>query len=237
MVVLVLLLCFLTLTTNLLPGMSLSQEAASRAAKIKTESEAALGPADMSRHIKVDLGHRGIKLVHMDPPIFTIDGFFTDQECEKLGQNPSTITRGHAFDSHTLTSKATPMLTTSETTRYISAGTDGEESGDSYQVASATFGGAATASNRRSTTWYLKYEKATELVGKAMRLLPGVELENCEEPQVPALLPRPSPASMRGESRMTHIHPCWKTHRRFARGCGRWHGLCVLQTILCTALV
>jgi hypothetical protein len=92
MVVLVLLLCFLTLATNLLTGMSLSQEAASRAAKIKTDSEAALGPADMSRHISVDLGHKGIKLVHMDPPIFTIDGFFTEQECEKLGQNPSTIT-------------------------------------------------------------------------------------------------------------------------------------------------
>jgi hypothetical protein len=89
------------------------------------------------------------------------------------------------------------MLTRSETTRYITAGTDGEESGDSFQVASATFGGAATASNRRSTTWYLKYEKATELVRKAMKLLPGVELENCEEPQVLALLLLPPSNSPR----------------------------------------
>ena len=49
---------------------------------------------------------------------------------------------------------------------------------------SATFGGGFTAQNRQSTTWFLRFASARELVAGALKLLPDRVLENCEEPQI-----------------------------------------------------
>ena len=47
--------------------------------------------------------------------------------------------------------------------RYMRA-PEGESSGAALKVDSATFGGSMTAQNRKSTTWFLKYSSAPELV-------------------------------------------------------------------------
>jgi hypothetical protein len=48
--------------------------------------------------------------------------------------------------------------------RYMWLGPEGESSGAALKVDSATFGGSMTAQNRKSTTWFLKYSSAPELV-------------------------------------------------------------------------
>lgn len=106
--------------------------------------------ADMSRHITVNLDYPGLKLVHQDPPVFTVQNFFDPATCEK----------------------------------FLTLGPDGEETEASLRVDSATFGGGATASNRQSTTWFLRYDAATPLLTRVLKLLPDLQLEQCEEPQI-----------------------------------------------------
>ena len=100
--------------------------------------------------VQVNTKYRGLKQIHQDPAIFTIDNFFDRDTCE----------------------------------RYKSLGMTGEANGDALKVDSATFGGAWTARNRQSTTWFLKYSSAQELVKSALELLPDRSLKNCEEPQI-----------------------------------------------------
>ena len=90
---------------------------------------------------------------------------------KQISKDPAIFTIDNFFDTETCE-------------RYLSAGPGGETSGDSFKVDSATFGGGFTAQNRQSTTWFLKYASARELVTKALQLLPDRKLINCEEPQI-----------------------------------------------------
>jgi hypothetical protein len=90
---------------------------------------------------------------------------------KQLSKDPAIFTIENFFDKDTCE-------------RYLSLGTAGEASGDSLKVDSATFGGGLTAKNRQSTTWFLKYASAPELVKGALEVLPDRALQNCEEPQI-----------------------------------------------------
>ncbi|EKX41592.1 hypothetical protein GUITHDRAFT_44480, partial [Guillardia theta CCMP2712] len=67
---------------------------------------------------------------------------------------------------------------------YANLGVNGESTGDSIKINSATFGGSLTGSNRQSTTWFVKYSKCETLIKKALALLPEISVEQMEEPQI-----------------------------------------------------
>jgi hypothetical protein len=90
---------------------------------------------------------------------------------KQVSKDPAIFTIDNFFDEETCE-------------RYLSLGPAGEASGLSLKVDSATFGGGFTAQNRQSTTWFLNFASAHELVAGALKLLPDRVLENCEEPQI-----------------------------------------------------
>jgi hypothetical protein len=77
---------------------------------------------------------------------------------KQLSKDPAIFTIDNFFDTATCE-------------RYLAVGPAGEESGRSLKVDSATFGGGFTAQNRQSTTWFLKYSSAPELIEKALQVL------------------------------------------------------------------
>ena len=119
------------------------------------------------RCIAVSRQYPGLRQVHKDPDIYTIDNFFDKKTCEG----------------------------------FMTVGPRGEKDGSAKKVESKIFQGrfdllksAATlalgqtitkiAQARKSTTWFLKYGSAAPLIRRALSIFPGVDLQNCEEPQV-----------------------------------------------------
>lgn len=119
------------------------------------------------RCIEVRRQYPGLRQVHKDPDIYTIDNFFDKKTCEG----------------------------------FMTVGPRGEKDGSAKKVESKIFQGrfdllksAATlalgqtitkiAQARKSTTWFLKYGSAAPLIRRALSICPGVDLQNCEEPQV-----------------------------------------------------
>ena len=90
---------------------------------------------------------------------------------KQINKDPAIFTIDNFFDKLTCE-------------KYMALGPAGEQDGNTLCIDSATFGGGATASNRRSTTWFVKYARAGELVKGALQLLPDRVLTNCEEPQI-----------------------------------------------------
>jgi len=87
-----------------------------------------------------------IKVIHLDPPVFVIDGFWSAEECD-----------------------AYRALADDETKAYM-------------LQQSATFS-AISANARTSTTWFVRYQDAPGLVGRAATLL-GSPVDTFEEPQL-----------------------------------------------------
>jgi hypothetical protein len=130
----------------------------------------ALGSSDTQnaqRCIAVSRQYPGLRQVHKDPDIYTIDNFFDKKTCEG----------------------------------FMTVGPRGEKDGSAKKVESKIFRGrfdllksVATlalgqtitkiAQARKSTTWFLKYGSAAPLIRRALSICPGVDLQNCEEPQV-----------------------------------------------------
>jgi hypothetical protein len=130
----------------------------------------ALGSSDTQNAqscIAVNRQYPGLRQVHKDPDIYTIDNFFDKKTCEG----------------------------------FMTVGPRGEKDGSAKKVESKIFRGrfdllksVATlalgqsitkiAQARKSTTWFLKYGSAAPLIRRALSICPGVDLQNCEEPQV-----------------------------------------------------
>lgn len=94
----------------------------------------------------------GLRILHLDPPVFSIDDFFTPHECDAFRALSDDSTKAFKLEQ------------------------------------SATFS-AQTASGRTSTTWFVRYQDAPELVARASALF-GKPVEHFEEPQEPLSPPR-----------------------------------------------
>ena len=125
-----------------------------------------------SAPIDINRRYPGLRQVHRNPDIYTIDNFFNRKTCEG----------------------------------FITVGPIGEKDGSARKVQSKVFGGglstgtvfksalslvpnakqfvSALGQTRKSTTWFLKYGSAGPLIKNALTLVPSLQIENCEEPQV-----------------------------------------------------
>jgi prolyl 4-hydroxylase len=97
-----------------------------------------------------------LRLLHVSPPVLTIDHFFTPQECASIKR-----------------------VATESSSDKNSASAGG--GGGPVQVHSKTFAGAL--STRTSTSWFCYYRDVPTLLAKACRVL-GLRLEAMEEPQI-----------------------------------------------------
>mmetsp|Transcript_40993 Transcript_40993/g.49254 ORF Transcript_40993/g.49254 Transcript_40993/m.49254 type:complete len:170 (+) Transcript_40993:119-628(+) len=117
-------------------------------------------PAALVGRPKVDLdGFEGrVKWVHVDPPVFTIDGFLTEEECEAVLR---------------LTHQSLPP----DAGRVIRLQSRSGNANNTKRAAS---------SNRFSTTWYVRYACAAvqPLLRSLSRLLPTTPLNQVEEVQL-----------------------------------------------------
>lgn len=95
-----------------------------------------------------------LKLLHQDPPVLSVENFFSEADVEKYKS----------------------MIESNE-------GSNGGGSGDAVQLSSPTFSSSLSLSRRTSTTWFCKYESMTCLLAKAQALL-NVDLKQMEEPQL-----------------------------------------------------
>lgn len=95
-----------------------------------------------------------LKLLHQDPPVFSIENFFSQADVEQYKS----------------------MIESNE-------GSNGGGSGDAVQLSSPTFSSSLSLSRRTSTTWFCKYESMISLLAKAQALL-NVDLKQMEEPQL-----------------------------------------------------
>ena len=96
-----------------------------------------------------------LKLLHNDPPVFQIDNFFTEDECQSY---MSMVDPQSKHD-------------------------DQQQQSNAVQMTSPTFS-SLSISRRTSTTWFCRYKSVTTLLAKAQRLLNNVKLNQFEEPQV-----------------------------------------------------
>lgn len=97
-----------------------------------------------------------LKLLHKNPPVLSIENFFTDSECEEY----INLTKDPDETSSSATDDDSPM-----------------------KINSATFSTLAH-SKRTSTTWYCHYKQVPALLAKAKRLMNGLPLEQMEEAQI-----------------------------------------------------
>jgi len=102
-----------------------------------------------------------LNMLHKDPPVFTIDNFFTKEECDayqSMASEPSN------FDNN-----------------------EQQQTPKAVQITSPTFS-SHSISRRTSTTWFCRYKDVPTLLAKARHLLNGdknaVELNQMEEPQI-----------------------------------------------------
>eukprot|EP00594_Rhizosolenia_setigera_P012047 CAMPEP_0178973402 /NCGR_PEP_ID=MMETSP0789-20121207/21705_1 /TAXON_ID=3005 /ORGANISM="Rhizosolenia setigera, Strain CCMP 1694" /LENGTH=403 /DNA_ID=CAMNT_0020661269 /DNA_START=156 /DNA_END=1369 /DNA_ORIENTATION=+ len=108
-------------------------------------------------------------VLHMDPLVLQIDDFFTHEECDKYIQEKATINQDN--DDKDDSNKDKDI-----------------ESISKFKTRSKTVGKDSNAkAQRTSTTWFLNYKDAPELMGKAQRLL-GISsseqgIKVFEEPQ------------------------------------------------------
>lgn len=108
-------------------------------------------------------------VLHMDPLVLQIDDFFTQEECDKYIQEKATINQDN--DDKDDSNKDKDI-----------------ESISKFKTRSKTVGKDSNAkAQRTSTTWFLNYKDAPELMGKAQRLL-GISsseqgIKVFEEPQ------------------------------------------------------
>ncbi|KAL3805140.1 hypothetical protein HJC23_003368 [Cyclotella cryptica] len=96
-----------------------------------------------------------LQLLHHDPPVVTIDNFFTPQECQDYISMAIDPTQQEQYYD------ASKIL----------------------QVSSPTFS-SSSVSRRTSTTWFCAYNAVPTLLAKATHLLRNVTLGQCEEAQI-----------------------------------------------------
>ena len=95
-----------------------------------------------------------MKLLHKNPPVLSIENFFTDAECEEY----MALTKEHEESSST-------------------------DDNSPLKINSATFSTLAY-SKRTSTTWYCHYSQVPSLLAKAKHLMNALPLEQMEEAQI-----------------------------------------------------
>ena len=113
----------------------------------------------------VDLEYPGLRLVHLDPPVFVIEDFLSAEECDRF-----TALAAADDDEEKEEEEGCPVA---------------------MKVGSPTFGqlGALNAA-RTSTTWFLRYDAVREFVERNAALLKlsdcGIDCANrrFEEPQL-----------------------------------------------------
>ena len=96
-----------------------------------------------------------LRILHKSPPVFAIDNFFTEEECEEYIQLSQS---GRKNMKDNVSSEA------------------------ALEVDSKTF--ALSTATRTSTTWFCHYKQVPTLLVKAGRLLDNLPLERMEEPQL-----------------------------------------------------
>jgi hypothetical protein len=113
----------------------------------------------------VDLTFPGLRLVHLDPPVFVIEDFLSAQECDRYVALAAASDKEEEEDTE-----------------------EEAECPRAMKVGSPTFGqlGSLNAA-RTSTTWFLRYDAVREMVERnaaLLKLLEGEERRRFEEPQL-----------------------------------------------------
>ena len=130
--------------------------------------------------IAVNRQYRGLRQIHRDPDIFTIDNFFDKKTCEAFltvglrGEKDGSAKRvtSKVFDSGLSARRIFQSALAATASALVPALRDSSSAMSSLGQA------------RKSTTWFLNYGRAAPLVRSVLSLLPDARLENCEEPQV-----------------------------------------------------
>jgi len=99
--------------------MAMSEEAGPPGVPVSFLKAAALGKLPLGAVHPLDLDFPGLRVVHLDPPVFVVEGFLTPKECDDIVQLSEDPLNGYEVGSPTFSSQLSASASRTSTSWFL----------------------------------------------------------------------------------------------------------------------